>query len=198
MGDTIHVSGNPLDFSFLGLKKIHLLRKEEARAGKRKPIENSDDEEEKKNGGADMNVVNDPGMEEGKVVKDHKETTVKANYSSEIVNILHTNDISLAAKGGPLGMAGRKIDENALESHKKKKVVVECTSLFLNNNELRNIIDLSSILDSVMYNHQSLQWLDLSYNYLININDEILQFPHLKTLCLNNNYIYSLEEVVKL
>lgn len=48
VGDSIHVSGNPLDFSFLGLKKIELLKKEEARSGKRKPIENSDDEEEKK------------------------------------------------------------------------------------------------------------------------------------------------------
>lgn len=43
-----------------------------------------------------------------------------------------------------------------------------------------------------------MQWLDLSYNYLIKINDEIPKFTQLKTLNLNNNYIYSLEEVVKL
>lgn len=57
-GETINVSGNPLDFSFLKLTsidgkfhKIHILivlKKEEPRSGKRKPIEESDDEEESK------------------------------------------------------------------------------------------------------------------------------------------------------
>lgn len=57
---------------------------------------------------------------------------------------------------------------------------------------------MSSILQSVMYNPHKLQWLDLSYNYLVKINDEIPKFTQLKTLHLNNNYIFSLEEVVKL
>lgn len=76
--------------------------------------------------------------------------------------------------------------------------MVECTSLFLNNNELRHINNLSGILESVMYAPHKLQWLDLSYNYLVKINDEIPKFTQLKTLHMNNNYIYSLEEVVKL
>jgi hypothetical protein len=62
IGESIHVSGNPLDFSFLGLKKIEQLKKEEARGGKRRPIENSDDEEEKKGptGGEQAAAVADP------------------------------------------------------------------------------------------------------------------------------------------
>lgn len=55
----IQVSGNPLDFSFLKLTDIESiihyklqiclgLRKEEPRAGKRKPVRESDDEEDKK------------------------------------------------------------------------------------------------------------------------------------------------------
>jgi len=47
-GETIFVSGNPLDFSFLKLENIEALKKEEPRSGKRKPIEESDDEEEQK------------------------------------------------------------------------------------------------------------------------------------------------------
>lgn len=52
------MSGNPLDFSFLKLQSVEgisflftcmlALRKEEPRAGKRRPIEESDDEEEAK------------------------------------------------------------------------------------------------------------------------------------------------------
>jgi len=55
-------------------------------------------------------------------------------------------------------------------------VIVQCNSLFLNNNELRSINNLSSILQSVMYAPHKLQWLDLSYNYLTKINDEIPKF----------------------
>lgn len=49
-----------------------------------------------------------------------------------------------------------------------------------------------------MWNHKQLQWIDLSYNYLETIEDEILKFPHLKTLYLHGNYISSLEETRKL
>jgi hypothetical protein len=81
--------------------------------------------------------------------------TIKSAYVPEIVSVLHTTDINLTAKGGPL-VGGRKNDDSKQESHKKKKVVVECTSLFLNNNELRNINDLSLVLNSVMYSPMKL------------------------------------------
>ena len=53
-------------------------------------------------------------------------------------------------------------------------VKVVCTSLFLNNNEIRSIGGLRNILDFVMYNPSKLEWLDLSYNYLEKIEDEVL------------------------
>jgi len=89
--------------------------------------------------------------------------------------VLHNTDISLTAKGGPL-VGGRKADDNKQESQKKKKVIVKCTSLFLNNNELRNVNNLNNILESVMFSPRNLQWLDLSYNYLVKINEEIPMF----------------------
>ena len=73
-----------------------------------------------------------------------------------------------------------------------------CTSLFLNNNEIRTIVNLRTTLDTVMWNPYNLEWLDLSYNYLEKIEPEILQFPNLKTLYLHGNYIQNLEEVRKL
>lgn len=75
---------------------------------------------------------------------------------------------------------------------------VICTSIFLNNNEIRTVFGLRSILDSVMFDPSRLEWLDLSYNYLVKIEPEILDFPNLKTLYLHGNYITSLDEVKKL
>lgn len=111
VGAEINVSGNPLDFSFLGLKKIEQLKKEEARSGPRKPIENSDDEEEKKGPGQEQAAAPEQAQlndMEGK--KEAKEIIVKANYVPEIAQVLHNTDISLTAKGGPL-VGGRKADD---------------------------------------------------------------------------------------
>ena len=65
-------------------------------------------------------------------------------------------------------MPGRKNDDaNKIEAKRKKMVKVECTSLFLNNNEIRTVVNLRSTLDFVMLcNPSNLEWLDLSYNYL--------------------------------
>ena len=95
-------------------------------------------------------------------------------------------------------MLGRKADETKVEKQAKKKVNVVCTSLFLNNNELRNVVGLRSVLDSVMFHPSKLQWLDLSYNYLETIDEEILNFPNLKTFYFHGNYLSNLEEIEKL
>ena len=50
-----------------------------------------------------------------------------------------------------------------------------------------------------MWNTNKLQWIDLSYNYLEKIEDEIINsFPFLKTLYLHGNYILNMDEVRKL
>ncbi len=58
---------------------------------------------------------------------------------------------------------------------------------------------LSNILKDVMWNSNKLMWIDLSYNYLEQIEEEIVtNFPCLKTLYLHGNYILNIEEVKKL
>ena len=49
-----------------------------------------------------------------------------------------------------------------------------------------------------MWTTNHLVWLDLSYNYLVNIEDEISKFPNLTNLYLQCNYIKNLEETRKL
>lgn len=92
----------------------------------------------------------------------------------------------------------RKTDEEKHDHHKKKVVKTRCSSLFLNNNELRELAGLSTVLSKVMWGHNNLLWLDLSSNYLTKIDLEISEFPNLKTLYLHANYITEMEEVEKL
>lgn len=55
-----------------------------------------------------------------------------------------------------------------LDKQKKKaiKVTLECKSLMLCYNKLRELKNFEPIISYVMPNHKSLQWLDLSHNYL--------------------------------
>ncbi len=71
--------------------------------------------------------------------------------------------------------------------------------MFLHKNKFRTIVGLGTILKDVMWNSNRLLWVDLSYNYLEHIEEEIItSFPLLKTLYLHGNYIANLDEVKKL
>ena len=95
-------------------------------------------------------------------------------------------------------MGGRKVEETKTETKKKIIVKKQTTTLFLQNNHFRSVTDLPKVLLDVMYNSQNLIWLDLSYNYLETIENDLLEFEQLKTLYLHGNYISNLEETKKL
>lgn len=96
-------------------------------------------------------------------------------------------------------MGGRKQEEGGEEASRKKDVVLHVNALLLNNNALRDLKDMySTLCNYVLYEPDRLQWLNLSYNYLVKIDDEILQLQNLKTLQLHGNCIKDLEEVRKL
>jgi len=95
-------------------------------------------------------------------------------------------------------MGGRKVEEAKTETKKKIIVTKKTHALFLQNNEIRTIATLPSVLEDVMYNSQNLIWIDLSYNYLETIEADLLQFPLLKTLYMHGNYISNLDECKKL
>jgi len=71
-------------------------------------------------------------------------------------------------------MGGRKVEETKTETKKKIIVKKKTHSLFLQNNEIRTIVGLPAVLIDVMFNSQNLIWLDLSYNYLETIENELL------------------------
>ena len=121
---------------------------------------------------------------------------IKAPQTQQITNILMNYNISLQQNKNALG--GRKAEDTKVETTKKMVVKRETLTLFLQNNELRTLLDMANVLEAVMWNSQRLLWLDLSYNYLTDIEDEILNFPELKTLYLHGNYISNLEHTRKL
>tara|TARA_B110000503_G_C7030962_1_gene363958 strand:- start:173 stop:817 length:645 start_codon:yes stop_codon:yes gene_type:complete len=106
-----------------------------------------------------------------------------------------------------MGGGARKTEDTQKTGAATKKMQVNrvTTTLFLQNNQIRSLVGdmkaescLSAVLQDVMWTTNNLVWLDLSYNYLVNIEDEILKFPQLQTLYLQCNFIKNLEETRKL
>ena len=114
------------------------------------------------------------------------------------MNILAQHSISLTAtKNGLLG--SKRPEDGKEETQRKKDIEYHVNSVLLNNNEIRELKGLYDTLkDYVLYDIDKLQWLNLSYNYLIKIDEDICNFTNLKTLQLQGNYIADLEEVKKL
>mmetsp|Transcript_4990 Transcript_4990/g.5880 ORF Transcript_4990/g.5880 Transcript_4990/m.5880 type:complete len:228 (-) Transcript_4990:154-837(-) len=138
-----------------------------------------------------------------------KVVVVASHHTPSVVSILQQNNIPLINNNdrttrmgnmdlAQLGTSGKKGEEGKKEGVRKKSYKKVCRTLFLNNNEIRSIDKLFSILEVVMNFPAKLKFLDLSFNYLTTIDEEILNFPELKTLYLHGNYIYQLEEVKKL
>lgn len=133
--------------------------------------------------------------------KEMKEQIIRAVPNQQITQILQQYNISLAAgaKGAAGGLAEQKQESEKQGEQKKYLVQKQTTALFLQQNQFRTIQGLSVILKDVMWNSNRLLWVDLSYNYLEKIEDEIVTgFPCLKTLYLHGCYIGNLEEVRKL
>ena len=217
--DKLLVENQSLDFSFWDLADVVSLKKKEPRAGKRKPIQDSDNEEDDINKTALLNkqlaAQENSKLEDGKDKdgNDNANEEGKKNktiiVSNSILQILQQNNIALINndRNGPrmgnmdlvqMGSTGKQGEEAKKEGKKKKHLTLACRTLLLNNNEIRTMNALLPTLEFVMNNPAKLKWLDLSFNYLTTIESDILDFPNLKTLYLHGNYIYDLEEVSKL
>lgn len=79
--------------------------------------------------------------------------------------------------------AARKAEDGSEEAARKKEVIFARTCLLLNNNQLQDLTGLYDVLESkVMRTPRQLTWLNLSYNQLVHIDAEILNFPFLRIL----------------
>jgi len=74
-------------------------------------------------------------------------------------------------------LMGRKTEDSKVETQKKQKIATQTQMVFLQNNEFRELTGLKSMLTDIMYDVSNILWLDLSYNYLVTIEDELMNFP---------------------
>lgn len=77
-----------------------------------------------------------------KIQKEQKETVVRPAQPSQMQTILATQNVSLLANKNPI-LGGRKQEDVKIKAERKKKVIVYCTSLFLNNNDIRTLNGLN-------------------------------------------------------
>jgi len=173
------------------------LKKEEPRGGKRKPIIDDEEEEELKMKEDQQQLkTEDASKDENETVKVHQEVVIRAPQTQQVAKILADYNTTLNVQ--KTAIAGQTKTEVKAEAQKRFVIKRQTISLFLQSNKLKSITGLSTILSDVMWNHGQLQWIDLSYNQLPVIDDEILNFPCLKVLYLHGNHISNLEETRKL
>ncbi|XP_029044955.1 leucine-rich repeat-containing protein 51-like [Osmia bicornis bicornis] len=71
-------------------------------------------------------------------------------------------------------------------------------SLWLSNNLLISMEGFENLVRKLLDEPAHLSWLDLSYNEISSIGDDIVHFPNLKIFYLHGNNISDINDVVKL
>jgi hypothetical protein len=76
-------------------------------------------------------------------------------------------------------LGGRKVEDGKEEQKRQKGVDLRVDAILLNNNEIRELTGLAPTLNFVLpqSDPHNLLWLNLSYNFLVKIDPEILNFP---------------------
>ena len=71
------------------------------------------------------------------------------------------------------------------------KVTLVCSTLILSYNQIRSLEgqNFYQVVKSVMINCKNLAWIDLSHNYLTDLNYDFSDYQNLKSLYLHVNYI---------
>ncbi|KAK2588791.1 hypothetical protein KPH14_001667 [Odynerus spinipes] len=72
------------------------------------------------------------------------------------------------------------------------------STIWLSNNLLKSMEGLENLVRAVLEDPTSLSWLDLSFNDINEIGDDIAKFPNLKILYLHGNNISNINDILKL
>lgn len=72
------------------------------------------------------------------------------------------------------------------------------SSLWLSNNSFVSIAKIEDLAENFLESPADLRWLDLSYNKLRDIDDDIIKFSNLKILYLHGNEIADIKSLLKL
>lgn len=72
------------------------------------------------------------------------------------------------------------------------------SSLWLGHNSITSTAKLQKFVNNTLASSENLSWLDLSFNAIFDIGDEIAEFPNLKILYLHGNNISNMNSILKL
>ena len=70
--------------------------------------------------------------------------------------------------------------------------------MWLDHNSIKSTAKLKNFANSILVSSDNLSWLDLSFNALSDIEDDITEFPNLKILYIHGNNISNINSVLKL
>ncbi|XP_076180216.1 leucine-rich repeat-containing protein 51-like [Ptiloglossa arizonensis] len=71
-------------------------------------------------------------------------------------------------------------------------------SFWLSNNSLTSMDGFKNLVHKLLDDPAYLTWIDLSFNEIERIGDDIIQFPNLKIIYLHGNNIWNINDVIKL
>ncbi|XP_014227655.1 leucine-rich repeat-containing protein 51-like [Trichogramma pretiosum] len=72
------------------------------------------------------------------------------------------------------------------------------SSIWLSNNCFKNVCCLHELANRYLENPRELRWLDLSYNRIEDIDDDLLKIQSLSILYLHGNRVENMKSIVKL
>lgn len=193
-GHVTVVHGSPLDYSFQDIRELDDLSKYEPSGGV--PLKRSTASD----GSASAAVHSDgvAGNGDGKsrisqtsgaksLFQAAESATIEFDDSAHIITAVSHADEQAAAQA--------KREANRYKMH----VRTITTGLRLSNNSLVSLGGLLPALTPVMaMPTQNLMWLDVSFNDLTKIGDDLAAFPHLKVLYFHGNKLSHLGSVRKL
>lgn len=193
------LDGKPLDFSNKNLRSLKDALVTEPRSGERLPIVQEEVieniKESNPQGNSAVNKVKESDdAEDEQPKKSQQPEPFKPPKQAEIMKVLQEQTTSKTATNSKTGHT----DENQAANIKKAKVVYKTTSIMLSYNEITDIKGLDDILFRIVPDHKSLKWVDLSFNYLENIQEELCELPNLMSLYLHGNLVYEMREVMNL
>lgn len=97
-----------------------------------------------------------------------------------------------------MGVEGARDSRTAGFPAKNDKDKFLTRGLWLNNNKLTSIKNLPLTVESVLAEPSLLAWLDCSFNYITNVDKDILKYPNLIIVYFHGNQISELGEIAKL
>eukprot|EP00927_Polykrikos_kofoidii_P059539 TRINITY_DN54690_c0_g1_i1.p1 TRINITY_DN54690_c0_g1~~TRINITY_DN54690_c0_g1_i1.p1 ORF type:complete len:290 (+),score=57.80 TRINITY_DN54690_c0_g1_i1:77-946(+) len=175
----------PLDYSFKELRTCSELETEEPRGGGRRRLP------ENKDGVATVTPQNAADASPGGAV----EVAGAATAAGIPVPLAQAGVAASAANIGGVVATPR-----ATSSSSNKRVIRKVTvAVKLNNNVIESLQDLPHWLGFVMDDPmRNLQWVDVSHNHILRIEESLLQLKNMKALYMHANRIKSLPSVNRL